>query len=55
MSLVGPRPGLLNQEELTEARDRYGVFTVRLALQDYLRLMRSTCLRRNCWLSQMRR
>ena len=29
MSLVGPRPGLFNQEELTEARDRYGVFTVR--------------------------
>ena len=29
MSLVGPRPGLFNQEELTEARDRYGVFVVR--------------------------
>ena len=29
MSLVGPRPGLFNQEELTEARERYGVFTVR--------------------------
>lgn len=29
MSLVGPRPGLFNQEELTEARDRYGVFKVR--------------------------
>ena len=29
MSFVGPRPGLFNQEELTEARDRYGVFTVR--------------------------
>lgn len=29
MSLVGPRPGLFNQEELTEARDRYGVFAVR--------------------------
>ena len=28
MSLVGPRPGLFNQEELTEARDRYGVFSV---------------------------
>lgn len=29
MSLVGPRPGLFNQEDLTEARERYGVFTVR--------------------------
>jgi lipopolysaccharide/colanic/teichoic acid biosynthesis glycosyltransferase len=29
MSLVGPRPGLFNQEELTEARDRLGVFAVR--------------------------
>ncbi len=29
MSLVGPRPGLFNQEELTQARDRYNVFDVR--------------------------
>ena len=29
MSLVGPRPGLFNQEELTEARDKMGVFLVR--------------------------
>ena len=29
MSLVGPRPGLFNQQELTEARDRYPVFSVR--------------------------
>lgn len=29
MSLVGPRPGLFNQEELTEARERLGVFSVR--------------------------
>lgn len=29
MSLVGPRPGLFNQEELTAARDRLGVFAVR--------------------------
>ena len=29
MSLVGPRPGLFNQEELTEARKRHGVFAVR--------------------------
>ena len=29
MSLVGPRPGLFNQEELTEARQRHGVFSVR--------------------------
>lgn len=29
MSLVGPRPGLFNQEELTAARDKYGVFAVR--------------------------
>lgn len=29
MSLVGPRPGLVNQQELTEARDRFGVFSVR--------------------------
>ena len=29
MSLVGPRPGLFNQAELTEARERYGVFHVR--------------------------
>ena len=29
MSLVGPRPGLFNQTQLTEARDRYGVFAVR--------------------------
>lgn len=29
MSLVGPRPGLFNQEALTEARSRHGVFAVR--------------------------
>lgn len=29
MSLVGPRPGLFNQQELTEERARRGVFAVR--------------------------
>lgn len=29
MSLVGPRPGLFNQEELTQARETKGVFDVR--------------------------
>lgn len=29
MSLVGPRPGLFNQQELTEARDKQGVFNAR--------------------------
>jgi len=29
MSLVGPRPGLFNQKELTEAREARGVFNVR--------------------------
>jgi lipopolysaccharide/colanic/teichoic acid biosynthesis glycosyltransferase len=29
MSLVGPRPGLFNQEELTQAREYEGVFLVR--------------------------
>lgn len=29
MSLVGPRPGLFNQEELTAARSAKGVFSVR--------------------------
>ena len=29
MSLVGPRPGLFNQDELTEARDKLGVYNVR--------------------------
>lgn len=29
MSLVGPRPGLFNQEELTAERDALGVFAVR--------------------------
>jgi O-antigen biosynthesis protein WbqP len=29
MSLVGPRPGLFNQTELTEARQKYGIFNVR--------------------------
>ena len=29
MSLVGPRPGLFNQEELTKARENEGVFDVR--------------------------
>ncbi len=29
MSLVGPRPGLFNQAELTAARDKHGVFSVR--------------------------
>lgn len=29
MSLVGPRPGLFNQAELTQARDAKGVFDVR--------------------------
>jgi lipopolysaccharide/colanic/teichoic acid biosynthesis glycosyltransferase len=29
MSLVGPRPGLFNQEELTAAREDKGVFDVR--------------------------
>lgn len=28
MSLVGPRPGLFNQHELTAARDRFGVYNV---------------------------
>lgn len=29
MSLVGPRPGLFNQEELTQARDKHKVFDAR--------------------------
>ncbi|WJG10409.1 sugar transferase [Aliiglaciecola sp. LCG003] len=29
MSLVGPRPGLFNQQELTDARDKRGVFKER--------------------------
>lgn len=29
MSLVGPRPGLFNQEDLTQARERQNVFSVR--------------------------
>ena len=29
MSLVGPRPGLFNQKELTAARDKHNVFAVR--------------------------
>jgi lipopolysaccharide/colanic/teichoic acid biosynthesis glycosyltransferase len=29
MSMVGPRPGLFNQEELTKERDALGVFEVR--------------------------
>lgn len=29
MSLVGPRPGLFNQQELTDARDKCGVFNAR--------------------------
>ena len=29
MSLVGPRPGLFNQKELTQAREAKGVFNVR--------------------------
>lgn len=29
MSLVGPRPGLFNQQELTDARDKMGVFNAR--------------------------
>jgi len=29
MSLVGPRPGLFNQEELMAARDKHNVFLVR--------------------------
>jgi len=29
MSLVGPRPGLFNQQQLTEAREELGVFEVR--------------------------
>jgi O-antigen biosynthesis protein WbqP len=29
MSLVGPRPGLFNQKELLEARERQGVFAAR--------------------------
>jgi lipopolysaccharide/colanic/teichoic acid biosynthesis glycosyltransferase len=29
MSLVGPRPGLFNQQELTDAREALGVFEVR--------------------------
>jgi lipopolysaccharide/colanic/teichoic acid biosynthesis glycosyltransferase len=29
MSLVGPRPGLFNQTELTAAREKHGVFAVR--------------------------
>ena len=29
MSLVGPRPGLFNQEELTQAREYHDIFSVR--------------------------
>ena len=29
MSIVGPRPGLANQPELTDAREKFGVFEVR--------------------------
>lgn len=29
MSLVGPRPGLFNQQELTDAREKWGVFNAR--------------------------
>lgn len=29
MSLVGPRPGLFSQEDLTAAREKYGVYKVR--------------------------
>ena len=29
MNLVGPRPGLFNQQELTQQRDKYNVFAVR--------------------------
>jgi lipopolysaccharide/colanic/teichoic acid biosynthesis glycosyltransferase len=29
MSLVGPRPGLFNQKELTAARENKGVYSVR--------------------------
>lgn len=29
MSLVGPRPGLFNQQELLQARQQYGVFDMR--------------------------
>jgi lipopolysaccharide/colanic/teichoic acid biosynthesis glycosyltransferase len=29
MSLVGPRPGLFNQEELTQARERLNIYLVR--------------------------
>lgn len=29
MSLVGPRPGLFNQQELTAAREKHGVYNVR--------------------------
>ncbi len=29
MSLVGPRPGLVNHQELINAREKYGVFDVR--------------------------
>lgn len=29
MSLVGPRPGLFNQEELTKAREQHNVYSVR--------------------------
>ncbi len=29
MSLVGPRPGLINQEELTQERESLGVFNIR--------------------------
>lgn len=29
MSLVGPRPGLYNQEELTQAREAKGIYSVR--------------------------
>jgi len=35
MSLVGPRPGLVNQTELTAARERHAIFNVRPSITGF--------------------
>ena len=54
MSLVGPRPGLPNQVELTHAREALGVFKVRPGITGLAQVSGIDMSLLNCWLKPTR-